>query len=142
MITSLSSMQLKYPITADGSLSLENVDDWETEVSSSPKLQLARTILNHSNIREALQSRSAKIADSHVFNTEVDFKTGPITHQKSSGRCWLFATTNVLRYNVMKKLNLEEFQLSQVTRATSYMYTVRCTLNNFSGILVLLGQAQ
>ena len=49
----------------------------------------------------------------HVFNTELDFKTGPVTDQKSSGRCWLFATTNVLRYEIMKKLNLKEFQLSQ-----------------------------
>jgi aminopeptidase C len=32
---------------------------------------------------------------------------------RASGRCWLFATTNVLRYNIMKKLNLKEFELSQ-----------------------------
>ena len=28
-------------------------------------------------------------------------------------RCWLFATTNVLRYSIMKKLKLDDFQLSQ-----------------------------
>jgi len=60
-----------------------------------------------------LQSRSAHIADVHVFNTEIDFKTGPVTNQKSSGRCWIFATTNVLRYDIMKKLKLKEFELSQ-----------------------------
>lgn len=36
-----------------------------------------------------------------------------MTNQASSGRCWLFATTNVLRYNVVEKCNLSSFQLSQ-----------------------------
>ncbi|KAI9062851.1 peptidase C1B bleomycin hydrolase [Trametes sanguinea] len=110
---SLGDLSISAPLSADGALSLSNVNAWEEAVEKSPKLQLARTILNHSNIREALVSRSAQIADAHVFNLELDFKTAPITNQKSSGRCWLFATTNVLRYNIMKKLNLADFQLSQ-----------------------------
>ena len=111
---SLANLDIAGPISANGTLSLGHVDGWEDAVAQSPKLQLSRTILNHSNIRQSLVSRSARIADAHVFNTEVEFKTNPITNQKSSGRCWLFATTNVLRYNIMKKLNLSDFQLSQV----------------------------
>ena len=45
------------------------------------------------------------------FNHEV--KTMTATNQKSSGRCWLFAATNVLREIVGKKLNVEQFELSQ-----------------------------
>ncbi|KAI8992984.1 peptidase C1B bleomycin hydrolase [Trametes punicea] len=111
--SSLAELSISAPISADGALSLSNVNAWEEAVEKSPKLQLARTILNHSNIRESLLSRSARIADARVFNVELDFETAPITNQRSSGRCWLFATTNVLRYNVMKKLNLSDFQLSQ-----------------------------
>lgn len=37
----------------------------------------------------------------------------PIVNQLSSGRCWLFATTNVIRLQVIKQLNLKEFELSQ-----------------------------
>lgn len=29
-----------------------------------------------------------------------------MTNQKSSGRCWLFATTNVVRTGIVKKFNL------------------------------------
>lgn len=115
LASSFSSLSLaSTPKSIDGSLSLSNVSSWESAISSDPKIELARTILSHSDIRSALISRSAKIADTHVFNNEVDFKTNPITNQKSSGRCWLFATTNVIRYDVMKKLKLKEFQLSQV----------------------------
>lgn len=115
-----SSMRISpsSPQSADGSLTLSNVASWESTLSSDPKATLSRTILSHSNITSALQTRSAHIKDVHVFNHEVDFKTGPVTNQKSSGRCWLFATTNVLRYDVMKKLKLKEFQLSQVRHPT------------------------
>ncbi|KIY74276.1 peptidase C1B bleomycin hydrolase [Cylindrobasidium torrendii FP15055 ss-10] len=109
----LSSMSLRAAKSANGTLSLSNVSDWETDAEADPKAQLARTILNHSDIRSALISRGALVADPHVFNHEIDFKTGPVTSQKSSGRCWLFATTNVARYSVMQKLNLKDFQLSQ-----------------------------
>ena len=101
-------------LSLDGALSLQNLESWENDVSADPKAQLARTILAHNDIRTALISRSAKVADSHIFNTQIDFKSGPVTNQKSSGRCWLFATTNVIRYDVMKKLKLKDFQLSQV----------------------------
>ena len=102
------------PTSLDGSISRATVAAWEASASANPKLQLARIILSHSDIRSALASRATYVADSFVFNNVVDFKTGPITDQKSSGRCWLFATTNVLRYSIMKRLNLKDFQLSQV----------------------------
>ncbi len=35
------------------------------------------------------------------------------TDQKSSGRCWLFAATNLLRAGVIKKLRLKSFEFSQ-----------------------------
>ena len=106
------------PVSADGSLSLKSISKWEAAAAASAKTRLARTILSHTNLDSALRRREALVADAHVFNTELDFKTGPITNQASSGRCWLFATTNVLRYEVMKKLNLKEFQLSQACMTT------------------------
>ena len=110
----LVEFQLAAPISGDGKLALSHVASWENEAASNSKVQLARTILSQSDIRTVLSSRSARITDQHIFNNVVDFKTGPVTNQKSSGRCWLFATTNVIRYNIMKKLKLKDFQLSQV----------------------------
>ncbi|KLO19561.1 peptidase C1B, bleomycin hydrolase [Schizopora paradoxa] len=101
------------PVSKDGSISPSNVASWEDEVAKSDKIKLSRTILVDTDLKTALASRYTRVADAHVFNHQLEFKTDPITSQKSSGRCWLFATTNVLRYSVMKKLNLKEFQLSQ-----------------------------
>jgi bleomycin hydrolase len=114
------------PVSADGSLSLKSLSEWEAAASASAKTRLARAILAHTNLNSALVRRDALVADVHVFNTELDFKTGPVTNQKSSGRCWLFATTNVLRYEIMKKLNLKEFQLSQATRTLPLVTSDGC----------------
>ncbi|PPQ93845.1 hypothetical protein CVT25_013554 [Psilocybe cyanescens] len=113
VIDPLSEMHIAQPLSSDGSLTLGHVSSWEASSSADPKIRLARTIFSQSDIRSVLSSRSARIADQHIFNHVLDFKTGPITNQKSSGRCWLFATTNVIRYGIMRRLKLKDFQLSQ-----------------------------
>ena len=47
------------------------------------------------------------------FKFSIDHKTMPCAHQRSTGRCWLFAATNVLREIIAKKKNLDYFELSQ-----------------------------
>jgi len=46
-----------------------------------------------------------------TFSKEI--KTSKVTAQNSSGRCWLFAGLNVLRHEIEKKLDIENFELSQ-----------------------------
>lgn len=58
----------------------------------------------------AFKTENAK-ANQFIFS--IDNKTMGAANQMSSGRCWLFAATNVLREIVAKKLNLESFELSQ-----------------------------
>lgn len=47
----------------------------------------------------------------HKFS--VDIPTMGAANQKSSGRCWIFASLNILREKVAKELNIGEFELSQ-----------------------------
>lgn len=53
----------------------------------------------------------------HFYNINVIFQIEtegkPMTNQKSSGRCWLFAALNVMRIPFAKQLNLEDFEFSQ-----------------------------
>lgn len=44
------------------------------------------------------------------FNLNI--KTHNITDQKNSARCWAFAGLNILREKVIKKCNLDNFELS------------------------------
>lgn len=61
--------------------------------------------------------RSATIADAQNFNIKISLEGAPITNQHSSGRCWLFAATNVFRVAIMRRYNLKSFELSQ-----AYLY--------------------
>ena len=54
-----------------------------------------------------------QIADQDVYSIKIPFEGGPVTNQGASGRCWLFASTNVFRVAIMKKYGLDSFQLSQ-----------------------------
>jgi bleomycin hydrolase len=75
--------------------------------------RLALSALSSANPKEVLMSRSTKITDKQVFNVRIPFEGAPITNQRSSGRCWLFASTNVFRVALMQKYNVDAFELSQ-----------------------------
>lgn len=94
-------------------VSIAAAERWQQELLKDPKNRLAISAFTVNNAANILRSRSATIADTQVFNVKVPLEGSPVTDQKSSGRCWLFATTNVFRVAFMKKYNLEEFQLSQ-----------------------------
>ncbi|CAI2669739.1 C1 family peptidase [Apilactobacillus kunkeei] len=46
-----------------------------------------------------------------VFSVEV--KTGKVSNQKQSGRCWMFALLNTLKHQFGAKYNVKDFELSQ-----------------------------
>ena len=51
-----------------------------------------------------IRNRDAVINDGlQLFSDKIQLEGTPITNQRSSGRCWLFASTNVMRVNMMKK---------------------------------------
>lgn len=95
-------------------VTLDNLHSWEVQLLSDAKNQLALSALTKGDVKQIIQKRSAVIKDSvHVFSDKVETEGSPVTDQKSSGRCWIFAAMNVLRTFVQKKYNLEEFQFSQ-----------------------------
>lgn len=120
------------PISKNGQISLNNISAWESKASTGANIKLARNLFPSIDFSSVMASRDVKIADSHIFNTQLNFFTNPITSQNSSGRCWLFATTNVLRYNVMKQLNLKDFELSQVSSdsCVTVNHTLSCRTRN------------
>lgn len=54
-----------------------------------------------------------------VYNTsfyapsQIESEGKPVTNQKNSGRCWLFAALNCIRLPFIKQYNLDEFEFSQ-----------------------------
>lgn len=94
-------------------VSITTTKEWEKELMEDPKNRLALSALSSHDAKAILTQRSATIANTQSFNIKIDSEGAPITNQRSSGRCWLFAATNVFRVAIMKRYNLKEFELSQ-----------------------------
>ena len=79
--------------------------------NADEKNTLLRHALSNNSILEITQSQDNPL--DQEFNFSIDIKTLPATNQKQSGRCWIFAATNVLREIVAKECNMADFELSQ-----------------------------
>ena len=71
---------------------------------------LQRAVVKN-GIRASAENISAKVNNVPVFS--VDIKTGKVSNQKQSGRCWMFAALNTFRHRMLNQFDLKEFELSQ-----------------------------
>ena len=95
----------KKPITQ------EQLTAWSQNYRSSQARQIATLALSKQSVNDAAFVSPAAFSMRYKFS--VDIPTLPVANQQRSGRCWLFAATNVLRERIAKELNLEAFELSQ-----------------------------
>lgn len=76
-------------------------------VHSAAQHAVAQVGLQQASVRQDVLRR-------HDYIFSIETPMGKITHQKNSGRCWMFAAMNAARVEVMKKLNVENFEFSKV----------------------------
>ena len=84
---------------------------WTEAYQNDPALRVAELALARTAMNDVMYVASAGNAMRQKFS--IDIPTMTVTNQQSSGRCWLFAATNVLRERIGKTLNVESFELSQ-----------------------------
>ena len=77
----------------------------------SPRNGVARNAVTSVGVRDAARSPEAAALATTTF--DVQLEQGKITDQERSGRCWMFASLNTMRYRIMKKLGIKTFELSQ-----------------------------
>ncbi|KGO77467.1 Peptidase C1B, bleomycin hydrolase [Penicillium italicum] len=84
------------------------------EKPSPAKIEPTRTDMTEEASWESyiLVNHNALQLDQHIFNLTVPVE-GTITNQRSSGRCWIFAATNIFRLPLIKAYQLKDFELSQ-----------------------------
>lgn len=92
-------------------ISKENLKNIEEEYTKNVINTIARRALSKSKIRDITKVNEQTEFTRDMFS--INLKTLPVTDQKSSGRCWIFAGCNVIREAIAKKYNLEEFEISQ-----------------------------
>ena len=98
-------------------ISFEQLKKYDGLFKSDPKNRLAQSFVTQHGIQSGCTNSNnvpAKVI--HTFNTKVTAKfphCSPVTNQKGSGRCWIFALLNTARIKFAAKYELGDFEFSQ-----------------------------
>lgn len=87
------------------------LESWSADYQGCPQRQLATLALAKTNLNDVAFVSKGAFAMRQKFSVEIP--TLDVTNQQASGRCWLFAATNVLREKIAHEKNLDKFELSQ-----------------------------
>jgi len=89
----------------------ELLDIQKTYNNNSAETKAITNAITNNDIKKLALSNDNNSFGDFYFSDKV--KTKGITNQESSGRCWLFASLNVMRPKVIEKYNLSNFEFSQ-----------------------------
>lgn len=92
-------------------ITFENLETFEAAFDSDRANRIAMNAAAKNGVNNAAMRVENPREMRHTFN--ISLEQGEITNQKQSGRCWMFAALNTMRFRVMKKLGLKTFELSQ-----------------------------
>ncbi|XP_064620531.1 bleomycin hydrolase-like [Lineus longissimus] len=88
---------------------------YKSSFEADPKNKLAQNVVTKQDFLEACYKHRQDEIGSCVSHKVPDVK--PVSNQKASGRCWLFALLNVMRQPFMAQQTIDEFEFSQ-----NYLY--------------------
>ena len=92
-------------------LTVQELEKFSADFNKNPENKVIARSAQRSGVLEASYNDRVQSELTRVFSTELD--TDNVTNQKHSGRCWLFATLNVLRHEFDKKYKAKDFTFSQ-----------------------------
>ena len=94
-----------------GEITKKQIDKMRKEFESDSSARVAQNAVTSNNLSSVTLRRDLVQEIDFTFSTKLD--EWKATNQKSSGRCWLFATLNLFRPGTMKMMNVKEFEFSQ-----------------------------
>jgi len=89
----------------------EHIEVMQTSFNSKPHNRYMQNAVTVTKVDELALNRTIVTGIDDSFSNKLDDWSA--TNQKRSGRCWLFAGTNLLRVGAMKKMNIKDFEFSQ-----------------------------
>ncbi len=116
--------------SADGQLTPQLLTDLRRAFQAKPSYKLAMNAVTQTPVDDVALNRDVVTNTDFTFSHWLD--DWAVTHQKQSGRCWMFAGLNLLRVGAMKKMKLKEFEFSQnytlfwdkIERANYFLETI------------------
>ena len=105
-------VNLSCAVAQDGSLTPQMVERIRTEFEMDAHARTVRNALTSTSIKDIAVDRQIVSEHNEKFSHRI--KTKGISNQKRSGRCWMFAGFNTIKPFIMNKLDLDDFEFSQI----------------------------
>ncbi|MBR0164277.1 MAG: C1 family peptidase [Lachnospiraceae bacterium] len=93
------------------SISVRNLQQFEKAFYREPSHVVAMNAATANNVFKASRNPACNTVKLPGFSVEVE--AGKVCNQKQSGRCWMFASLNLMRMEIMQRFNIENMELSQ-----------------------------
>ncbi len=92
-------------------LSQTQVKELLNSIEMDAPTRAAMNAVTNNDIKDLALNREIVAQSDDIYSFKLPSED--VTDQESSGRCWMFAGLNLLRPTVIKKCDLDEFELSQ-----------------------------
>ena len=93
-------------------ISLTNIKEFSKKFNSLNSNLLSRNLLTQNDVNKVSINWENFSKINHIYSNTIATQL-PVTNKKASGRCWGFAGLNLLRLEIVKKYNLNNFEFSQ-----------------------------
>ncbi|MGL4742403.1 MAG: C1 family peptidase [Sarcina sp.] len=93
-------------------ITLSNLERFEKDFEQLQNSRVIMRAVSTNGINNACEDITV-IGEKLNRSFSLELKTGNVSYQQKSGRCWLFAALNTLRHDFSNKYNLKEFEFSQ-----------------------------
>jgi bleomycin hydrolase len=94
-----------------GALEAPVLSALQTAFGANPSYRLAQNAVTRNNVDDIALDHRVVFTSDHTFSTALD--DWAVTDQKQTGRCWMFAGLNLLRFSARRILGVKEFEFSQ-----------------------------
>jgi bleomycin hydrolase len=108
----MNSVAAPTALTATASaVSSDHIASFQQSFRTNSAYRLAQNAVTQTSVDDIALNRDIVTSIDHSFSTTLD--DWSVTHQKRSGRCWMFAGLNLFRPGAMARMHLKTFEFSQ-----------------------------
>ena len=121
-------------------ISLNQVKKYRNQFDSCKSFESTMNALTRSKLEDVTMDWNTFRTIDHTYSNVISSEMKKVTNQKASGRCWGFAALNLMRIDLAKKYNLENFEFSQsyfmffdkLEKANYFLESILATLDEKS----------
>ena len=92
-------------------VTMQDLEKYEAAFDGSRTNAVAMNAVVNNGLYVTAKNYELARRNDHTFSLSLE--QGEVTNQKGSGRCWMFAALNTMRFKIMHDLNIKQLELSQ-----------------------------